>query len=282
VNPILDALIVLGRGLAALLAALLPRRYWNALSALPIERLAGPSALLALLAGVVAGGLGFMNYAARAGGGAVDASFQIGARQARGEIPGEITTMTMQGVSALSLFAFVFFTPLGLFSLYLAATGLLRVAGSLVDDPFGDPILTGVDALATQSARRLRRAHVRRARERREGPEVPDRLLAGDGANLPGFDYAVVASRRKPDWTAGTFVITSDRWYTLGEPFDIQLPEGLRTVYPLREQKVPEVPRRTVRYELPPLEQGRLRVTTLARPPAPPRGRLDTQRRVPR
>jgi hypothetical protein len=255
VNVILDALIVLGRGLAAVLAALLPRRYWKALPALPIERLAGLSALLAFLAGVVAGEIGFMSYAARAAGGVVNASFHIAARQARGEIPGEITTMTTQGVSALSLFAFLFFTPLGLFSFYLVATGLLRAAGSFVDDPFGDPILTGVDALATRSARRLRRVHVRRAREHREGPEVPDRLLAGDGANLAGFDYVVVSSRRKPDWTAGTFVITSDRWYTLGQPFDIQLPDGLRTVYPLREQKVTEVLRRAVRYELPPLEQ---------------------------
>ena len=35
---------------------------------------------------------------------------------------------------------------------------------------------------------------------------------------------------------AGTWVITNDGWFTLGEPFDRPTPNGLRTVYPLTLQ----------------------------------------------
>jgi hypothetical protein len=66
VNAILGALGILGRSLAALLAALLPRRRWAALPALPIERLAGLSGVLTLGAGFALGGIGFVRYATRA------------------------------------------------------------------------------------------------------------------------------------------------------------------------------------------------------------------------
>ena len=108
-------------------------------------------------------------------------------------------------------------------------------------------------------------------RHRAEGPVVADRLYTGDWAGLEGVDFVVVASRRKPDWTRGTFVITSDKWYTLGDPFDLHLPQGLRTVYPLTEQKVMEVLRRGVAYELPPLFTARPRAAAGRSATPPPR-----------
>jgi hypothetical protein len=258
VNAILDAIFLVGRGFAALVAGLLPRRRWHAFPGLPIERLAVPSGLLTFALGAALGAFGFMDYARRAAEGVANATLHIAARQVRHEIPGDISTVATQGVSALSLFAFAFFTPLGLFSLYLIVTGILRAVATVVDDPFGDPILTGIDRLVTRSAHDVRQARARQARQRQEGIEVPDRLLTADSAHAAGFDYVVVSSRRKPDWTPGTFVITNDKWYTLGEAFEVRLPEGLRTVYPLKEQRVVEVLRRGVPYELPPLEQGRL------------------------
>lgn len=256
-NAIFDALFVLGRGVAALLGGFLPRRRWDALPGLPIEPLATVSGFVTLASGVLVGVAGFLQFAWQAAGGIVDTSVGVAERQVRHETAGEMTTFAMQGVSAFSVVAFLFFTPLGLFALYLGVTGLVRAVSAVADDPVGDPVLTGIDLLVTRSAGTVRRTRARRAREREEGPAVPDRLLPADSADLQGFDYVVVSSRRKPDWTVGTAVITSDKWYTLGRAFEVRLPEGLRTVYPLREQKATEVLRRGVQYELPPLEEDR-------------------------
>ena len=219
----------------------------------------GVSALVTMAAGCVAGARGFVRYARAAASAANDATWELAARQVRGQIPPdvEITTAGPVAVSALSLVAFLFFTPLGLFSLYLAASGAVRLVSAYLDEPFGDPILTGLDRLLTGTSRRVTESHRRRARDRAEGPEVPDRLFTGEWAGLPDVTYVVVSSRRKPDWKRGVFVITSGPWYTIGEPFDLRLPEGLRTVYPLLEQTTNEVLREGVRYELPRLEPAR-------------------------
>jgi len=257
-NSILHGLFVFGRGLAALPGGFLPRRRWDALPALPIEPLATVSGFVTLATGVLVGVAGFLQFAWQAAGGIVDTTVQIAGRQVRHEAPGEITSLTMQSVSAFSVVAFLLFTPLGLFALYLGVTGLVRALAAVAGDPAGDPVLTGIDLLVARSTGEVRQTRARRAREREEGLAVPDRLLPADSADLQGFDYVVVSSRRKPEWTAGTAVITSDKWYTLGRAFEVRLPEGLRTVYPLREQRATEVLRRGVQYELPPLEEDRL------------------------
>jgi hypothetical protein len=219
------------------------------------------SALATMMAGCIAGARGFIDYARAVASAANDATFDLAARQIRGEIPPdvEITTAGPVAVSVLSLVAFLCFTPLGLVSLYLAASGAVRLISACVDEPFGDPILTGLDRLLTRTGGRVAASHRRRARARAEGPEAPDRLFTGEWAGLPEVTYVVVSSRRKDGWRKGVFVITDDQWYTLGEPFDLQLPEGLRTVYPLREQTTNEVLREGVRYDLPRLEKARRR-----------------------
>jgi hypothetical protein len=68
-------------------------------------------------------------------------------------------------------------------------------------------------------------------------------------------DYVVLASRKKPDWTAGAIIITETEWYKLGVPFDIETPAGLRTAYPLSKMETVEVLRRGIRYELPRLSR---------------------------
>ncbi len=247
------------RGLAAVLVGFLPRRYWEGIFyRLPISRLALSSALLTLLTGGFIGADGFLDYSTHVGRAANQTMLEIAAGQNAGQLPaGEpITTAAPVAVSMLSLFAFVFFTPLGLFSTYVTVSGVVRAVSSFVDEPFGDPVLTGADTLVRWSGRRVAEGSRRRARERDEGPEVSDRLYAGEWAGLPDVDYVVVASRRKHGWEAGAFIITTDKWYTLGRPFDLRLPEGLRTAYPLTEQKVNEVLRRGVRYELPLVERA--------------------------
>jgi hypothetical protein len=237
---------------------MLPRRRWHAFEALPVRRLSLVSALIALAAGAVAGIGGFFAYAGRVADGLATATFDVAARQAtRGPGPNDVTTLAPMAFSAFSLAAFLFTTPTGWAAMYLVGSGMARAAGSLFDDPTGDPLLTGLDSLLSRAWRGARSASTRRARERLEGPATPDVLFTGERAGVPEADYVVIASRRKPDWTAGTFIITSDKWYTLGQPFDMELPQGLRTAYPLTEQKVCEVLRRGIAYELPRLVGGR-------------------------
>jgi len=251
----LDYLAGIGRALLAVPAALLPQRYWESLESLPIRRAAPASGLATTIGGLYPGGRGLVAYLNRAADASIDATFDLAARQSRGEIPAgvDVTTWDLQRLSIFAFVAFVLFTPLGLLACYLAVSGLLRATSTTCDQPAGDPLLTGADALVRRAARRWRERRAEAARRRAEGPEVPDRVRTGAWAGLQGVDCVDMASRRKPGWTRGTFVITGDKWYTLGEPFDLKLPQGLRTIYPLTEQEVPEVLRRGVQYELPPL-----------------------------
>jgi hypothetical protein len=245
------------RVLAALPAALLPHRRWGHLHGLPIERLAFFSALTTVAVGVAIGVHGFFEFAQAASDALAQATLGHWMKLAPTAKPGETASaLPTMAASGLSSFAFLLATPTGWLADYLVLSGFVRAMASWFDDPVGDPILTGLDHLQERLRGGARTSHVRRSREREEGPEVPDQLFTGAWAGRPEVDFVVVASRRKPDWTKGTFVITSDKWYTLGEPFDMRLPQGLRAVYPLTEQKVCEVLRRGVRYELPPLRKS--------------------------
>ena len=253
----------IGLALLAAMAALLPSRYWEFLGRLPIRPMALPSALATSVAGLVVGGRGFFAYARLAADAASSLTLEAATRQAGGGAMGAapITTLAPQMLSVASVVAFTLFTPLGWLATYLTLSGVFRVAAVVTDQATGDPLLTGLDELARSLGQRGRLSSARRRRAREEGREVADRLFTGEGVGLTGVDYAVVASRRKPDWTAGTIVMTSEGWYRLGEPFDARLPYGLRTVYPLTRLDTAEVLRRAVRYELPPLQRGPGRLT---------------------
>ena len=217
--------------IAALVAGLLPRRHWADID-LPIEQRATLSGLLTLLGGAALGITGFFAYLERV----LESAFFV-----------------PSAYMMVAYFGYLFLTPRGLFSLYLVASGLVRAVSAWIDEPFGDPILTGVDTLL----HRTRRASVARSRHRErtaaEGADEPDRRYPGTWADLPDVDFVVVAARRKPDWTAGTFVITPDGWFTLGQPFDRPMMHGLRTIYPLSALTTMDVLRKGVTYDLPPL-----------------------------
>jgi len=253
----------IGLALLAAVAVLLPSRYWEFLDRLPVRLMALPSALATSVVGLVLGGRGFFAYARLAADAASNLTLEAATRQAGGGALGEapITTLAPQMLSIASVVAFTLFTPLGWLATYLTLSGVFRVAAVVTDHATGDPLLTGLDELARSLGQRTRLSTARRRRAREEGREVADRLFTGEGVGLTGVDYAVVASRRKPDWTAGTIVMTSEGWYRLGEPFDARLPYGLRTVYPLTRLDTAEVLRKAVRYELPPVQRGPGRLT---------------------
>ncbi len=216
---------------AAILAGAVPRRYWAAID-LPISQFATLGGFVTLFAGCALGITGYFAHMAQV----MESAFFVP------------SPYMMAGY-----FGYLFFTPRGLFSIYLVFSGLARAVSGWIDEPFGDPILTGVDALT----HRLRGTAVTRATERQrlaaEGADEPDRRYGGDWADLSGVDFVIVAARRKVGWTAGTFVVTEDGWFTLGQPFDRPTPNGIRTIYPLTTLQTMDVLRRGVPYELPPL-----------------------------
>jgi len=207
---------------AGALANLLPRRLlrgWD--GRLPLGPTAIPSALLTVFLGFGLGVPGFLSYAARAASVGNDLMMEAAGRELAGKLPGEtVTTAAPVSVSMLSLFAFALFTPLGLLSSYLVTSGLLRLAAALADEPHGDFILSGLDHGARSLAGRIRRNRLADLRERLEGPAVPDVCLKGQAAGESPADYLIIASRRKPGWDKGVFVVTTDAWYRLGEPYD--------------------------------------------------------------
>ncbi len=241
--------------LLALPCALLPRRYWHAID-LPVANVATASAFLTLFFGFSVGIRGYFDYLERLRTTSKGVSiYEIAELQNQGKLREDTSVSAVPGaVYATAPIAFAFFTPLGLFAVYLVGASFVRIMASYVDELQGDPILSGLDALVNRMRNAHRERTVRAAREQLEGTEEPDRLYEGSWAGLPDVTYVVVASRRKAGWTRGTWVITHDGWFTLGDPFDRPMPNGLRTVYPLTLQtSTLDVLRKGVSYELPPL-----------------------------
>lgn len=250
-RPALEALSALARFPVALLANLLPRRFrleWD--GRLPITVTAGWSALLTLLLAFAIGVPGFLRYATRAGSAVTDTMLST----AEAVNQGQASLRKMPEAYLLSIFslpAYLLFTPRGLVTLYLGGTGLFRCLAFAAGEPRGDPLIGGIDA--GLRALRTRRKASREAadREAQEGPEVPDVLLSGRDGGAPEAVLALVASRRKPGWSEGAFVLDRDARYRIGRPFDRRYAGRLRIVYPLVEVAQAEVMRRMVRYALP-------------------------------
>lgn len=236
--------------LVALVVAAAPRRVWPSLEPhVPLHSAAPAAGILTFGAGFAVGIPGFFEFASRQA--AANNAWML--RQLASAGADTSSPMVPLGMSLLTLFVFLFFTPTGLAALYLVTSGALRGISAWFDDPHGDPLLSGLHWAATTLLRRNRDERQRLARERREGPAAPDVLRTGAWAGLTGVDYLVLASRRKPEWNAGAIILTSGDWYRLGAPFDLETPSGLRTAYPITRMDAVEVVRRGIRYELPPL-----------------------------
>lgn len=232
---------------------LLPKRYWQSFD-LPVSSVAPVSAFVMLFAGCAIGIGGYFGYLERLR--SVDGLSIIGVsqQQVAGRLPETAAVSAVpSAVYMLAPVSFALFSPLGLFATYLVFSSIIRIASSYIDEAHGDPILTGLDAIG----RRLFGSHRARidrvARESLEGVDEPDRRHTGEWAGLPGVDFVIVSARKKRDWVKGTFVITNDGWFTLGESFDRPTPHGLRTIYPITLQTANDVVRKSVSYELPPL-----------------------------
>jgi hypothetical protein len=245
--------------LAAMAASLAPTRLWPRLPpSFSMTSAAFASGLVTLFAGAGIGIRGFLAHAAQGSSLGTGAVLDV---SARGHEVG-----LSPGFNALAIFTFLLLTPAGWLTLYLIGGGGLRLAAAWFDDPFGDPILTGIDAIAWRLRARSAARATAAAREAREGPEVADRLVSAGAAGIAGCDFVIVSSRRKPGWARGAAVFTGDGCYRIGEPVEQTIAGRLRTLYPLTAHDDLEVIRRAVRYELP---EGQW-PTTIQRDPARP------------
>jgi hypothetical protein len=237
-------------------AALLPRRLWPRWDGwLPMGRAAVACSLLTFMAAFAVGIPSFLRYAASAGSAVSDAMVVTGHAVNAGRAP----MKAMPGAYAVSMFAlpaFLLFTPLGWVTGYLFFTGLYRSVACATGEPQGDPVLGLADHGLRTFVSRRRAREAAEVRAAQEGAEVPDVLLTGREGGAPEAAFVVVASRVKAGWERGTFVITPDAWYRLGESFDRRFPDGMRRVYPLIVPGQAEAIRRQVGYELPALSEA--------------------------
>jgi len=208
------------------------------------------AAIATLLTGFVIGVIGFLRFAQEAASANNTLMLEIAGRQASGTLKGDITGAAPVALTMLSSLAFAIGTPLGWLSTYLVVTGLVRSVAAAVGERRGDPIVGSTRRLIARWRRRRRESRAVATLAALAGPEVADRIVGGERFGLIA-DLVIVASRPKPEWTAGTVLDCGGRWLRVGEAVERTLPVGLRTLYPLVEMREVEVFRRVVRYDLP-------------------------------
>jgi hypothetical protein len=236
-----------------MLAAMLPRRLWPSLDLyLPVSSAAAASGGATLLLAAAIGIPGFLSYAGHTAS-AHNAAALRGAETNDSGFDNE--GALRRGPMAMNMLAlpmFLFLTSAGWATMYLGTTGALRLGSAMLDEGFGDPLITAIDALGRRAARGSRARAAQLSREALEGPEMPDRIMSAKALGVAG-DFVVVSSRRKIAWEKGTVVITPDGTaYRIGVVEDRTIAGRLRTLYPLTLHEDLEAFRRMVRYELPP------------------------------
>src|SRR5205823_10801108 len=130
-----------------------PRQLWPRIDPrFPLHQAAFASGLLTLGIGFVIGVPGFFEFA----GGLASANndWMLTRLAAPPQAGDDASGLLPYGISILTFFIYIFFTPRGLFSLYLVASGSLRAIAAFIDtdDALGDPVLTGIYRAASRLA----------------------------------------------------------------------------------------------------------------------------------
>jgi hypothetical protein len=242
------------RRVLGIAAAMLPARWWPWLDFyLPVTTSSTIAGVATLLLGAAIGIPGFLDYTQYAISSANATAVEVAKRNPDVDNVGELLRRGPIAFSALSLPLFLFTTPAGWVTMYLGGSGLLRAIASVVDNGFGDPLLTAVDTLLMRTRRRTIAAIDRSHRESLEGPEMPDRIMGAVPLHVADAEFVIVASRRKADWDRGTVVVTPDGTsYRVVAIEERTMAGRLRTLYALKAHTDGEVFRRFVHYELPP------------------------------
>lgn len=223
----------------------LPVRYWQ-----EIRSGAFISIFLTFAVGVYVGLRGLLAYAGRASDEAARIMLQGGVPGAAGGDQNAQMIAAMQS-PLLAALAFFLFTPTGWLADYLVLSAIFRGITLAVDNPWGDPILEGIDHVARDKSAEIKAKQAAEAREKAEGPEVPDRVLECRKFAGKEADYVVVSSRRKPGWTLATTVIADSVRLRIGDPREMTIEGWLRICYPLKIIRDIQVDRRIVHYAWP-------------------------------
>jgi len=215
--------------LTGVVRCLLPARFWQ-------DTRSGVflSIFLTAALGVRIGYAGFFEHARQAGEAAAALALKVGGPGGgvRGMDQRTAVAAALQG-SALVPFAFFLFTPLGWLADYLVLSAVFRGITLAVDNPWGDPILTLLDGALQRRRADFQSRREAEARERAEGPAVPDEIHACRKFDGKDADFLVVSSRQKEGWTRATTVIANSVRLRVGDPKDTTLEGRLRTCYPL-------------------------------------------------
>jgi len=263
VRAFAGALLGVVTWIAGVAAATLPKRWWPVLDPyVPATDSAAISAILTILIAGAIGVPGFISHATEQV--ALNNEAILAAAQDQASRPASAETVSERewgrmfvGASGLSVFTFIFLTPAGWASTYLGISGTWRGIAAAVDDPFGDPILTGLDVLVRGGTRRIGSDFARTRREMLEGPVVADRVVPGPRLGVAGAELVIVSARRKPLWDVGTVVDTGEDWFRVASIEERTIAGRLRTLYGLTEHRDSEAIRRAVRYEMPPRAEWR-------------------------
>lgn len=257
VRGIVKVLGALFHGFVAFVASFLPHSVWARWTdRFPVYGMVLPAAVLTCAAGLALGVVGYLEFAVDAASQTNAAVLEVAQNQAGGAAAegADASAGMAASLTMLTMITYAFFTLRGLACTYLTLSGLYRALAALANDPRGDPILGLAHSATRRAAGRTREEIARIERERREGRETPDRLLPADDLGIPRAELVVIASRRKPDWTPGTVLLTRRGCFRVGDAVERETPDGLRTLYPMVEIGQAEVMRRVVRCELPRLE----------------------------
>jgi hypothetical protein len=254
-RPTADVLLVAVRPLAGVMAAFLPRRKWDEWEGrVPVRAMALPAALATIFAGFAIGIPGFLAFALSMGSMTGDLVLESSHQVNVGHLPGEAPAVAWFGMM-LALPAFLLATPTGLATAYLVGSGLVRAMCWAADDPRGDPLVSLADVVIRSGLREGRLHRERAARNALEGPQVADVLVRGRAIGVPEATYALIASRLKPGWSSGVFLLTETGRFRIGERFDRRFPDGLRAIYPLYDVPGAEATRRRLNGALPSLSE---------------------------
>lgn len=224
----------------------LPARYWE-------DQRNGAiiSIFLTFATGIFVGLRGLIAYATRAADEAAKLVLQVGASGPIGGGDQNAQLVAAMQSPILAAIAFLMFTPTGWLADYLVISAVFRGITLAVDNPWGDPIIEGVDRLVRDKSAELKAKKEGDARELAEGPEVPDKVLECKKFAAKDADYVVVSSRRKTGWTSATTVIADSVRLRIGDVREITIEGLLRTCYPLKIIRDLQVDRRIVHYRWP-------------------------------
>src|SRR4029078_13113688 len=124
----------------AMIAALLPHRLWQRVPPwIPIDDAVFLSGIATLM---IAAPIGIPGFLAHAGATTSLANETMIAAEIQRKM--DYNRGLVQGFAGLSIFTFVV-APVGLLTLYLAWSGVLRAMSGWFGDPVGDPVLTGLE-----------------------------------------------------------------------------------------------------------------------------------------